>query len=94
VNTRCAAKPLGVQRQHGRQAAVHGVARGVAGAGCPPIPEIGGATRARWSRYLACPICREAKQIDKGNHLPNAEVGGTVVMWQWIGEEGATTFSY
>jgi hypothetical protein len=26
--------------------------------------------------------------------LPNAELGGTVPMWQWIGDEGATTFSF
>jgi hypothetical protein len=35
-----------------------------------------------------------AKQIDKGDILPNAEIGGTVVMWEWIGDDGATTFSY
>ncbi|MET0834449.1 MAG: peroxiredoxin, partial [Actinomycetota bacterium] len=23
-----------------------------------------------------------------------AELAGTVPMWQWIGDEGATTFSY
>ncbi len=26
--------------------------------------------------------------------LANAEIGGTVVMWEWIGNDGATTFSY
>ena len=26
--------------------------------------------------------------------LPNAEIGGTVVMWKWIGTDAATTFSY
>jgi hypothetical protein len=29
-------------------------------------------------RYLVCPICVDAKQIDKGDILPNAEIGGTV----------------
>ena len=24
----------------------------------------------------------------------NAELGGTVPMWEWIGDEAATTFSY
>jgi hypothetical protein len=27
-------------------------------------------------------------------HLANAELNGTVPLWQWIGDEGATTFSY
>jgi hypothetical protein len=26
--------------------------------------------------------------------LPNAEIGATIPMWRWIGDEGATTFSY
>jgi hypothetical protein len=26
--------------------------------------------------------------------VENAEMGGTVPMWQWIGDEAATTFSY
>jgi hypothetical protein len=57
-------------------------------------PELLRDGRADGVRYLVCPICVEAKQIDKGELLPNADVGGTVVMWQWIGDEGATTFSY
>jgi hypothetical protein len=26
--------------------------------------------------------------------LPNAELAGTVQLWEWIGDKGATTFSY
>ncbi len=73
---------------------VDGVARGVACAGCPPLPELLERYELAGGRYLACPICVEAKQIDKGDLLPNAEVGGTVVLWQWIGDDQATTFSY
>jgi hypothetical protein len=25
---------------------------------------------------------------------PNAELAGTVQLWEWIGDDGATTFSY
>ena len=32
--------------------------------------------------------------LDKGALLHNAELGGTVPMWQWIGDDGATTFSF
>jgi hypothetical protein len=45
-------------------------------------------------RYLVCPICFDARKLDKGDLLNNAELGGTVPMWDWIGDEGATTFSY
>jgi predicted peroxiredoxin len=73
---------------------VNGVAAGVACAGCPPLPELFERYERAGGIYLVCPICVDAKQIDKGNLLPNAEVGGTVVMWKWIGDDGATTFSY
>jgi hypothetical protein len=43
---------------------------------------------------MVCPICFNAKHLDKGSLLPNAELAGTVQLWEWIGDEGATTFSY
>ena len=44
-------------------------------------------------RFMVCPVCFNAKQLDKGNLLPNAELAGSVQLWDWIGD-GATTFSY
>ena len=44
--------------------------------------------------YLVCPICFNAKALDPEQLIKHAEIGGTVPMWQWIGDEGATTFSY
>lgn len=43
---------------------------------------------------MVCPICFDAKHLDKGDLLANAELGGTVSMWGWIGDEAANTFSY
>jgi hypothetical protein len=34
------------------------------------------------------------KGLDKGDLLANASLGGTAPTWQWIGDEGATTFSF
>jgi hypothetical protein len=48
-------------------------------------------TRTRAPRW---PVCVGAKQIDKGDMLPTAEVGDTVVMWRWIGDDQVTAFSY
>ena len=50
--------------------------------------------RARRGTCLACPIRVDAKQTDKGDLLPNAKVVGSVVMWQWVGDDGATTSTY
>jgi predicted peroxiredoxin len=74
--------------------AVPGVAVGIACDGCPPLPDLLDRYRKAGGSYMVCSICVEAKQLDKGNLLSNAEIGGTVPMWQWIGDEGATTFSY
>jgi hypothetical protein len=49
---------------------------------------------AAGGRYLVCPICFDARHLDKGDLLSNAELGGTVPMWEWIGDEPANTFSY
>jgi hypothetical protein len=44
--------------------------------------------------YYVCPICFNAKHLDDGALIDGAEIQGTVPMWAWIGDEGATTFSY
>jgi hypothetical protein len=49
---------------------------------------------AAGGRYLVCPICFTAKQLDDTALVANASLGGTVPMWEWIGDEPATTFSY
>ena len=44
--------------------------------------------------YLVCPICFTAKGLDDLQLIKGAALGGTVPMWEWIGDYGATTFSY
>lgn len=72
---------------------VPGTAVGTACEGCPPLTELMDRYEQAGGRFLVCPICVQAKKLDAGNFVANAEVGGTVVLWNWIGE-GATTFSY
>ncbi|MGH9157584.1 MAG: peroxiredoxin [Acidimicrobiales bacterium] len=74
--------------------AVDGVAVGLACDGCPPLATLLGRYAAAGGRYYVCPICFDAKKLDKASLIPNAEIAGTVPMWEWIGDEGATTFSY
>jgi predicted peroxiredoxin len=74
--------------------ALDGVAAGVACEGCPPLADLLGRYDKAGGRYMVCPVCFNAKQLDKGNLLPNAELAGSVQLWQWIGDQGATTFSY
>ena len=74
--------------------AVTGVAVGVACEGCPSLPSLAERYAAANGRYLVCPICFDAKKLDKGDLIHAAELGGTVPLWQWIGDDNAVTFSY
>jgi predicted peroxiredoxin len=74
--------------------AVNGVAIGTACEGCPPLPSLLQRYADAGGRYYVCPICFNAKQLDKGDLIAGAEIAGTVPLWEWIGDEGATTFSY
>lgn len=73
--------------------AVTGIATGVACDGCPPLADLLARYQAAGGRYLVCPLCFNAKQLNADGLLPNAVIGGTVPLWEWIGD-GATTFSY
>ena len=74
--------------------ALEGVATGVACDGCPPLPDLLRRYQQAGGRYMVCPVCFNAKQLDKGSLLRNAELAGTVQLWEWIGDQAATTFSY
>ena len=70
-----------------------GVAVGTACEGCPSIPDLMARYAAAGGRLLVCPICFNSKKLDPNSLIANAELGGTVQLWEWIGD-GATTFSY
>jgi hypothetical protein len=40
------------------------------------------------------PALLQPKQLDEGQLIAGAELQGTVPMWNWIGDEPATAFSY
>jgi predicted peroxiredoxin len=73
---------------------VGGVATGTACQGCPPLEDLVHRYTGAGGRFLVCPICFDARHLDKADLLAGAELGGTVVMWGWIGDEAANTFSY
>ena len=70
------------------------VAIGVACDGCPPLPDLVKRYEAAGGKYYVCPICFNAKQLDADSLIAGAELNGTVPLWNWIGDEAATTFSY
>lgn len=74
--------------------AVEGIAVGVACDGCPSIPDLMSRYEAAGGTYYVCPICFNAKRLDDGQLIAGAELQGTVPMWDWIGDDDTTTFSY
>jgi predicted peroxiredoxin len=74
--------------------ALDGVAVGVACDGCPPLADLMKRYEAAGGGYYVCPVCFNAKQLDERQLIGGAEIQGTVPLWNWIGDEGATTFSY
>src|SRR4051794_28734561 len=71
--------------------AIQGVAVGVGCDGCPSIADVLKRYQAAGGRFLVCPLCFDAKRLDRAALIEGAEVGGTVPFWEWIGDEGATT---
>lgn len=74
--------------------ALKGVAVGVGCDGCPSLPDLLRRYEEAGGRFLVCPVCFNARELDQDGLLGNAEIGGTVPLWQWIGDEGTVTFSY
>jgi predicted peroxiredoxin len=73
--------------------ATEGFAFGVACDGCPSIQDLVQRLQAAGGELLVCPICFNARRLDGATLVANARLGGTVQLWEWIGD-GATTFSY
>lgn len=74
--------------------AVDGVAQGVACDGCPPLPDLFKRFDSAGGQLLTCPICFSARKLSEADLVSNATLGGTVPLWEWIGDQPATTFSY
>ena len=69
-------------------------AEGVACDGCPPIPRLFEQFATGGGELLVCPICFNARKLDESELITNARMGGATPLWEWIGGEHATVFSY
>ena len=74
--------------------ALDGTAVGVGCDGCPPLADLAKRYEAAGGRYYVCPICFNSKNLDDATLITGAELQGTVPLWEWIGDDAATTFSY
>jgi predicted peroxiredoxin len=74
--------------------ALPGYADGTACDGCPPLARLLEQFAAGGGQLLVCPICFNARKLDQGQLVSNARLAGATPLWEWIGDEPATVFSY
>jgi predicted peroxiredoxin len=74
--------------------ALPGYAEAVACEGCPPLSRLFQQYADAGGELLVCPICFSARKLEEGELVANARMGGATPLWEWIGEEPATVFSY
>jgi predicted peroxiredoxin len=71
-----------------------GYADAVACEGCPPLARLFQQFADNGGELLVCPICFNTKTLDESQLVPNARLAGATPLWEWIGDEPATVFSY
>jgi predicted peroxiredoxin len=74
--------------------ALPGFADAVACEGCPPLARLFQQYADSGGELLVCPICFSARHLDQANLVGNARMGGATPLWEWIGDEPASVFSY
>ena len=74
--------------------ALPGYAEAIACDGCPPIPRLLEQFTDGGGQLLVCPVCFNARKLNKTELVVNARMGGATPLWEWIGDEHATVFSY
>jgi predicted peroxiredoxin len=74
--------------------ALPGIAEGVACDGCPPLARLFEQFASGGGELLVCPICFNSKTLDASQLVGNARLAGATPLWEWIGDEPATVFSY
>ena len=74
--------------------AVPGHAHGEACDGCPPIERLFAQYAEAGGELLVCPICVKSRGLESTKFVTNSTVAGATPLWEWIGDEAATVFSY
>ena len=74
--------------------ALPGHADAVACDGCPPLGRLFEQYAEAGGELLVCPICFTARKLDEDQLVTNARLAGATPLWDWIGDDAASVFSY
>jgi predicted peroxiredoxin len=62
--------------------------------GCPPLERLFEQFAENGGELLTCPICLNSRGLEGAELVGNARVAGATPLWEWIGNDTATVFSY
>jgi predicted peroxiredoxin len=71
-----------------------GFAAGVACEGCPPLTRLFQQYAGGGGELFVCPICFNARGLEGSELVPSARLAGATPLWEWVGDDAATVFSY
>ena len=74
--------------------ALPGYGEAIACDGCPPIARLLAQFADGGGQLLVCPVCFNARKLKENELVKNARMGGATPLWEWIGDEHATVFSF
>jgi predicted peroxiredoxin len=74
--------------------ALPGFATGVACEGCPPLARLFQQYADGGGELLVCPVCFNARGLEGSEVVANARIAGATPLWEWVGDEPASVFSY
>jgi predicted peroxiredoxin len=62
--------------------------------GCPPLARLFQQYADGGGELLVCPICAKARNVEESQLVSGARLAGATPLWEWIGDDPATVFSY
>jgi predicted peroxiredoxin len=71
-----------------------GYAQAIESAGSPPVARLFDQFVQGGGELLLCPFCFNARALDEKALVSGARLAGATPLWDWIGEDNATVFSY
>ena len=73
---------------------VPGYADAIECPGAPPLESLFSKFAELGGELWLCPISSDVRRLDEATLVANARIAGATPMWEWIGDEPATVFSY
>ncbi len=73
---------------------IPGEAEGVACDGCPPLERLFQQYAENGGELFVCPICFSSRKLDGTELVGNAKLAGATPLWEWVGDQAASVFSY